>query len=114
MPIRKIEKLIEHCIWYLLMLLPLISFVIYIVHHDITFNEYIVDNFGVLSSNFLYSALNQLFGDNSSYLPTFISDGIMHYVTYIFTINLIHIVFDFFMFLPRVVSSFCEKINGGD
>lgn len=112
---KKISHIFDKLFWGLVMLLPLIVYVVYIIKtgniysFDLVFTDF---GFGLDTSNVIYTTLTSIFGvvvGGTSNIPAFISNGVMLYITYIVLIELIHLVVDILLYIPRIAMKFIDK-----
>lgn len=102
--------------WYFIYLLPLIIFAISCIRHDVSdvFTYYQTTFLTGMSSNVIYTAINQIFGsDPNAILPLFTGNWnfIIYYATYFIGALLIHLCVDFLAFIPRLAHKWLDCLT---
>lgn len=105
--------------WFFLTLLPLLSWLVYLISFPVTdlstsvkpvslatwITQYF---FGVaLSENIFYSTFNRIFG--SSGVFPLLSVSFLQLMTYFCTMEVIHVLFDVVVFIPRLCHKWISK-----
>lgn len=110
---KTILILVDRLFWALILLLPLIILVVGDIHHELTLMSIFTD-LGINTNNFIYTALNDMFG-SSGVLPLFTSNSsLMIYFTYIVIVELLHLFIDFIIFIPRLSHKWMNSLTGVD
>lgn len=109
----KLDKLF----WFFLQIFPLLCYCVYCIAgtrgNEVivpTFNSFLVKlGFDYMQGNIFYDVLAQLFG-SAGLFPLFVdSGGIILYLTYVLTIEVLHVCFDVLVFIPRLSHKWIEK-----
>lgn len=112
---KKISHICDKVFWGLIMLLPLIVYVIYIFNNG---NIYPLENvfndfgFGIDTTSVIYQTFSNIFGvvaGTSASVPAFLSNGVILYITYIVLVELIHLIVDILLYIPRIAMKFLDK-----
>lgn len=94
--------------WQIIYMLPLITYSIALINNS---NAELMQGYGILTNNIIFETIINIFGSNG-YLQLFANDSkIILFITYFIAMEIIHIITDILIFLPRVAQSFCDKIN---
>jgi hypothetical protein len=112
MKTKTIETLIDRIFWALVLLLPLIAYVI-INHHGSTDLITVLNQFYIDDSNLIYSGLVMMFG-SGGYIPfidTTEVNPLLIYMSYFFLIELVHIIVDVLLFVPRICVKILDKAS---
>lgn len=112
MRIKKLKFLFDNFMWYLIYLMPLILLVINWACAGTTSLATIFNNAGleIVSNNFIFTGLVDIFGANSSILPIFTNNDLLMYFSYFIMCMIIHIFVDVLLFIPR----YCHKLLDGE
>lgn len=109
----KLDKLF----WFFIQIFPLVCFTVYCIAGTRgsevvvpTFNSFLVKlGFDYQQGNVFYNILAQLFGSNGVF-PLFVdSGGVILYLTYVLTMEVLHICFDVIVFIPRLAHQWISK-----
>lgn len=109
----KIDKLF----WFFIQVFPLVCFTVYCIAGTRgseavvpTFNSFLTKlGFNYQQGNVFYNVLAQLFGPNGAF-PLFVdSGGVILYLTYVLTMEVLHICFDVLVFIPRLAHKWISK-----
>ena len=109
----KIDKLF----WFFIQIFPLMCFTVYCIAGarggDVvvpTFNSFLLKlGFNYQQGNIFYNVLAQLFGSNGVF-PLFVdSGGVILYLTYVLTMEVLHVCFDVLVFIPRLAHKWISK-----
>lgn len=113
---RTIKSINDKLIWFVIYMIPILLYVV-VSHHNalLSYTEFLnTTGLNILSTGVIYDTFNSLFGA-SGILPMFSeSSFILHYMTYMVSITLIHITFDVIVFIPRLFHTFMDKLDGGE
>jgi hypothetical protein len=105
--------------WFFLALLPLLSWLCYLFslpgtdfspsEKPITLAAWMAQYFfGVsVTGNIFYSTLSQIFGGSG--LFPLMSENFLQLVTYFCTIEVVHVMFDILVFIPRLAHKWISK-----
>ena len=106
--------------WLLLALLPLILYLVAMRNTDAgtiqTFEQMMTEKLGFFytESNVIYTAIDSIFGTEG--IMPIMTDAIVLYLTYYITCELIHLVADVLLFIPRLaqswINAFTSKLGG--
>ena len=115
----RFSKRLDSLFWWLLKLLPLVMFVCYIYGYyrsgntDVATNEFfsIIQNYCMMSfDNVVFQTLFSVFGPEGA-LPLFnsVRNPIAIYLSYIVIIDILHIMVDVLVFIPRLAHKWIGK-----
>lgn len=109
----KLDKLF----WFFIQIFPLLCFAVYCIAGT-RGSEVVVPSFASFliklgfdyqKGNIFYTVLAQLFGSLGVF-PLFVdSGGIILYLTYVLTMEVLHICFDVIIFIPRLAHKWISK-----
>lgn len=101
---KKILTIIDRIVWWFIALFPLLILCFSAINHNlISISDVLTTlGFNVTNSNVIYSAISDLFGSASEFLPIFASADFIAFATYFVTINLVHLVIDMLLFLVDI------------
>lgn len=112
---KKFSHIFDKVFWGLIALLPIIVYCIYLIKNGgvYVFAD-VFDNFGfnIDKTSIIYTTLTSIFGvvaGGSANIPAFLSDGVMVYMTYFVIIELIHLILDMLLYIPRIARKFLDK-----
>lgn len=103
--------------WFFIQIFPLVCFTVYCIAGTRgsevvvpTFNSFLIKlGFDYQQGNIFYSVLAQLFGSNGVF-PLFVdSGGVILYLTYVLTMEVLHVCFDVIVFIPRLAHKWISK-----
>lgn len=109
----KLDKLF----WFFIQIFPLLCFAVYCIAgtrgNEVvvpTFNSFLIKlGFNYQEGNVFYTVLAQLFGSMGVF-PLFVdSGGIILYLTYVLTMEVLHVCFDVIIFIPRLAHKWISK-----
>lgn len=109
----KLDKLF----WFFIQIFPLVCFAVYCIAGTRggevvvpTFNSFLIKlGFDYQQGNIFYNVLAQLFGSNGVF-PLFVdSGGVLLYLTYVLTTEVLHVCFDVIVFIPRLAHNWISK-----
>lgn len=109
----KIDKLF----WFFVQIFPLMCFTVYCIAgtrgNEVvvpTFNSFLIKlGLNYQQGNVFYNVLAQLFGSNGVF-PLFVdSGGVILYLTYVLTMEVLHVCFDVLVFIPRLAHKWISK-----
>lgn len=109
---KTIETLIDRLFWALVLILPMVAYVI-INHHGSTDFISVLNQFYINDTNVIYTALVEMFG-TGGYLPfidTTSTNPLILYMAYFFCVELVHIVVDVLLFVPRICVKMLDKAS---
>lgn len=100
---KTLEKYLDRLFWFILLILPLL---ILLVTNRWTESSFIsvLSQFNINNTNIIYSVLNDIFGSNGilPFVNTVETSVVLLYLSYMVLIELVHIVVDVILFLPRI------------
>lgn len=111
------SKIFDNLLWYGLYMLPIILIIIsWTSGHFLPLNQ-VINNAGLslLTDNVVYDSLVTIFGSASEFLPTFLNNGVIEYLSYFIMLMIIHIFVDVLLFIPRYCHKLIDKgvsVNG--
>ena len=123
---KNILVLVEHILWGIIILLPLLGYLVLPLGYSIgggsetnpsmpSFTAY-VTTFGVNtgSGNVIFTMMDNLMGRNGV-LPLFNNSstayGLMYYFTYFICVEVVHLVVDVILFIPRLAHKWMSKFT---
>lgn len=115
---------LEKIFWFVISLLPLFSWLIYLfsfssyTQSPLTFYAWLEQNFalmGAISNSAIYSTLYQIFSITSvtSLFPA-LSTSLLAFFTYLVTIEIVHVIYDVIVFIPRLAHKWISKAVQND
>jgi len=108
---------LDRLFWFFIQIFPLMCFAVYCIAGTRggevvipTFVSFLTKlGFDYRQGNIFYSVLAQLFGANGAF-PLFVdSGGVILYLTYVLTMEVLHICFDVLVFIPRLAHKWISK-----
>ena len=111
---RKINFTFDKLIWAVIILLPIFAYLLTIKTCGSFENVFTNYGFGVSQTSVVYTTITEIFGvgANSGYLGVFSSPAIPLYITYLVNVELLHLLVDCLLFIPRIAQKYVNK--GGD
>lgn len=112
---KKISHIFDKLFWGFIMLLPLLVYVLYIVKTGSVYpleSVFADFGFGIDTTSVIYTTFASIFGvasGTASNVPAFLSNGVVLYITYIVLIELIHLIVDVLLYIPRIAMKFLDK-----
>jgi hypothetical protein len=112
---KKISHICDKLFWGFLMILPLLVYLVYIIKNG---NIYPLEQvftdfgFGIDTSSIIYQTFTSIFGvvtGSTANIPAFLSNGVILYITYIVLIEIIHLIVDILLYIPRIAMKFLDK-----
>lgn len=110
---------LDKIFWFIISFFPLFSWLIYLFSFSnytaspLTFYAWLDQNFGFMgqvSSSVIYSTLYQIFSITSvSSLFPALSTSLMAFLTYLITVEIIHVIYDVIVFIPRLAHKWISK-----
>lgn len=74
----------------------------------------VLTGMGVSNNNVIYSTLVSIFGEGGSAFNLFTATDIYYFATYMVGIELLHLLVDFLLFIPRLCHKFMHKFTQED
>ena len=114
----KLDKLF----WFFVQIFPLLCFAVFCIAGSRgenvvlpTFNSFLLKlGFNYQAGNVFYTVLARLFGAGGVF-PLFAdSGGIVLYLTYVLTMEVLHVCFDVIVFIPRLAHKWISKAVQND
>lgn len=110
---------LDKIFWFILSLFPLFSWFIYLfsfsgyVNSPLTFYAWLEQIFGFMGKiqeNVIFSTLYQIFSITSvaSLFPA-LSTSLMAFFTYLITVEIVHVIYDVIVFIPRLAHKWISK-----
>ena len=110
---------LDKIFWFVISFFPLFSWLIYLFSFSsytaspLTFFAWLDQNFGFMGqiqNSVIYSTLYQIFSITSvdSLFPV-LSTSLMAFFTYLATVEIVHIVYDVIVFIPRLAHKWISK-----
>lgn len=110
---------LDKIFWFIISLFPLFSWLIYLFSFSgyaaspLTFYVWLEQNFafmGQVSHSAIYSTLYQIFSITSiaSLFPA-LSTSLMAFFTYLITVEIVHVIYDVIIFIPRLAHKWISK-----
>lgn len=114
---------IRKLLWYFILALPLLSFLFVqlvripsssgISPLNLTLYDYLLNVYGLVTDNVIYSCFNGIFGSNGV-LAVFTNSGLLLYMSYFVAVELCHIVVDVLLLLPTIIHNFFDRVGGSN
>ena len=108
---RNVAYIVDKLFWVTIAVLPIAILLLSwfrLGTTEITLASVLAD-FGVSSNNVIYTTLDGLLGGSGAIFEMFTSSGILLYFTYFVGIELLHLLVDFLLFLPRWAQKLIHK-----
>lgn len=110
---------LDKIFWFMISLFPLFSWLIYLFSFSsytaspLTFYAWLEQNFafmGQISNSVIYSTFYQIFSITSvdSLFPV-LSTSLMAFFTYLTTVEIVHVLYDVIVFIPRLAHKWISK-----
>lgn len=110
---------LDKIFWFVVSFFPLFSWLIYLFSFSgytaspLTFYAWLDQNFGFMGqiqNSAIFSTLYQIFSITSvdSLFPV-LSTSLMAFFTYLITIEIVHVVYDVIVFIPRLAHKWISK-----
>lgn len=110
---------LDKIFWFIVSFFPLFSWLIYLFSFSsytaspLTFLAWIEQNFGFMGQmqqSVIYSTLYQIFSITSvaSLFPA-LSTSLIAFFTYLVTVEIVHVVYDVIVFIPRLAHKWISK-----
>lgn len=110
---------LDKIFWFFISFLPLLSWLIYLFSFSsytvspLTFYAWLEQNFGFMGQiqeSVIFSTFYQLFSITSvdSLFPV-LSTSLMAFFTYLVTVEIVHVVYDVIVFIPRLAHKWISK-----
>lgn len=110
---------LDKIFWFVIAFFPLFSWLIYLFSFSdytaspLTFYAWIEQNFGFMGqvhNSAIYSTLYQIFSITSvdSLFPV-LSTSLLAFFTYLVTVEIVHVVYDVIVFIPRLAHKWISK-----
>ena len=117
---RNLSYLIDKLFWTLVLITPLLFYTFYMLSYRFTddtmqvvgFADYIINTFGINTSGDVYVAFLDIFS-SADFLGVLNSgnNSLVLYMVYMFIVELIHVVYDVLVFIPRFAHKVVEKMT---
>jgi hypothetical protein len=115
---------LDKIFWFVVSFFPLFSWLIYLFSFSsyttspLTFFAWIEQNFGFMGQvqqSVIYSTLYQIFSITSvdSLFPA-LSTSLIAFFTYLVTVEIVHVVYDVIVFIPRLAHKWISKAVQND
>nr|DAV80602.1 MAG TPA: hypothetical protein [Inoviridae sp.] len=110
---------LDKIFWFIISFFPLFSWLIYLFSFSgytaspLTFYAWLEQNFGFLGQiqeSIIYSTFYQIFSITSvtSLFPA-LSPSLMAFFTYLVTVEIVHVLYDIIVFIPRLAHKWISK-----
>ena len=110
---------LDKIFWFIISFFPLFSWLIYLFSFSgynespLTFFAWIEQNFGFVGqvqNSVIYSTIYQIFSITSvnSLFPV-LSTSLMAFFTYLITVEIVHVIYDVIVFIPRLAHKWISK-----
>lgn len=110
---------LDKIFWFIISFFPLFSWLLYLFSFSsytaspLTFYAWLEKNFaflGQVSHSIIYSTLYQIFSITSvSSLFPVLSTSLMAFFTYLITVEIVHVIYDVMVFIPRLAHKWISK-----
>lgn len=109
---KTLEHNLDRIFWFIVLLLPLVAYLIINRWQLITFGE-LLQQYNILTTNVVYDVLSNIFGSTGElpFFDTSSTNSVLIYMSYMVTIELLHIVVDVILFLPRIAVTLLDKAS---
>lgn len=109
---KTIETVIDRGFWALLLILPMLAYLVMNNHNTATFIS-VMQQFPMLTNNLIYSTLVDIFGSNGiiPFVDSSSTNVILLYLSYFVSIELIHIIVDVLLFIPKCCVALLDKAS---
>lgn len=107
-------KILDHLMWFLIYMLPLIAYVVLCSQDGIgmiDFESFMSDFFGPVG-NPIFDVFMQFADGGAFNIASYL--GIIYYAVYMVLVTLLHVAFDIVVFIPRLFHDFLDKLHKGD
>ena len=115
---------LDKIFWFIISFFPLFSWLLYLFSFSsytaspLTFYAWLEQNFafmGQVSNSPIYSALYQIFSITSvaSLFPV-LSTSLLAFFTYLVTVEIVHVIYDVIVFIPRLAHKWISKAVQND
>ena len=99
---KKISWLFDLLYYAAFVLIPIVAYIIHQNHFDNVTLISFFNEFGINDSSVIFTCFTQMFG-TTGFLPLMADSSVMFYIfTYMSIVVLMHLVFDFVMFIPKL------------
>ena len=110
---KNIFKMIDKLFWLGIVAFPLIVHVVMCIHNDMSAVS-LVDTMTRLGLSFsfespIYTGLYEIFAVGGGYLELISSNALIVFATYFITIEILHLIVDFLLFLIRWAQNILHK-----
>lgn len=115
---------LDKIFWFIISFFPLFSWLIYLfsfsgyANSPLTFYAWLEQNFafmGQVSESVIYSTLYQIFSITSvTSLFPILSTSLMAFFTYLITVEIVHVIYDVIVFIPRLAHKWISKAVQND
>lgn len=110
---------LDKIFWFIISFFPLFSWLLYLfsfssyTESPLTFYAWLEQNFsfmGPVSQSVIYSTLYQIFSITSvaSLFPA-LSTSLLAFFTYLITVEIVHVIYDVIVFIPRLAHKWISK-----
>lgn len=113
---KTIKNICSTVFWYVLYLLPVISYLLYLFGRngaDPSLFSAFLGNFVVLENNIVYSTLSSIFGANGI-LPFTNSNALFIILTWYVFVYIAHLLIDFLLFIPSYAHKLIKEFTDYD
>lgn len=110
---------LDKIFWFIISFFPLFSWLIYLfsfssyAQSPLTFYAWLEQNFafmGQVSQSVIYSTIYQIFSITSvTSLFPILSTSLMAFFTYLITVEIVHVIYDVIVFIPRLAHKWISK-----
>ena len=110
---------LDKIFWFVISFFPLFSWLVYLfsfsgyTESPLTFYAWLEQNFGFLgqiSNSVIYSTFYQIFSITSvTSLFPILSTSFMAFFTYLITVEIVHVIYDVIIFIPRLAHKWISK-----
>lgn len=109
---RTIKYWADKLLWLVVMLLPLLAFLIMnYAGSDVSIVEIFDTGFNINDDNIVYNVIDSIFGVNG-HLPLYGAGSyIPLYITYLASVVIIQIAYDFIVFLPKLCHKYMHRFT---
>lgn len=110
---RNIDCFFDILFWFLVYALPIIAICLSLYNGNVISMSSVLNGLGIdCTSNVVYNTLVDIFGTGGVF-PMFANNSIFEFATYFILANILHLIVDVLVFIPRLAHDFLNKPFGG-
>ena len=110
---RNVSSFFDILFWFLVYSLPVIAILLCVYNGSVISMSSLLSSLGIdCTSNIIYTTLVDLFGVDGVF-PMFANNSIFEFASYFVLVNILHLIVDVLLFIPRICHDFMNKSFGG-